>query len=385
MPNCKQCPKFLLFVLWIVLTGGILAIIGLFFISGNGRQAFAVIVDAGSTSSKISVITWRDWPFRTNEWVEEINYTIVEPGISAYAEDPEEASDRLVPVLQQVLSNHVPALESAKTSLYLAATAGMRLLDLNNPLKSAEIVESLRQTLPNIGAVVHNVFSDIRIISGSTEGRYGWVAANYLDRKLGDPSGLPPESGDKMSGMLDLGGASTQIAFVPEEGRPAPHISSINLFGATYDVYSYSFLCFGKEAFTRRYLARRIALTSNVSSDLPRTVTLVGTGQHTECREEVARLFPSKACSHNSCSFMNVSQPSPRGKFFAFSGFYYPIHFYKFPTGGSNLTRNQVHQAVDMFCQRNWSEVHDFFCQIGLRIILTYGLRNRQIIGSIRF
>nr|VZI11962.1 unnamed protein product [Spirometra erinaceieuropaei] len=169
---------------------------------------FAVIVDAGSTSSKISVITWRDWPFRTNEWVEEINHTIVEPGISAYAEDPKEASDRLVPILKQTLEYNVPALEGSKTSLYLAATAGMRLLDLNNPLKSAEIMESLRQTLPNIGAVVHNVFSDIRIISGSTEGRYGWVAANYLDRKLGDPSGLSPESGDKMSGMLDLGGAS---------------------------------------------------------------------------------------------------------------------------------------------------------------------------------
>ncbi|VDK77587.1 unnamed protein product [Dibothriocephalus latus] len=220
-------------------------------------------------------------------------------------------------------------------------------------MKAIKIMDSLRQTLPNLNATVHNIFSDIRIISGNTEGRYGWVAANYLDKKLGDPSGSPPESEDEMMGMLDLGGASTQIAFVPANGQPAPHTLSLNLFGATYDVYSYSFLCFGKEAFIARYLAMRIAQTANITEGkIYSPCHLAGYQEKIDTGEIFA---PPCVTTEVAEELTGLEIVPPE----AFSGFAYAIEFFEFPTGGSNLTRTQVKQAVDLFCQRKWSEVCD--------------------------
>ena len=35
---------------------------------------YVVMIDAGSTSSKFSVYEWPDWPWRTNGFVDEIEY-----------------------------------------------------------------------------------------------------------------------------------------------------------------------------------------------------------------------------------------------------------------------------------------------------------------------
>ncbi|VDP84683.1 unnamed protein product [Echinostoma caproni] len=57
-------------------------------------------------------------------------------------------------------------------------------------------------------------------------------------------------------GSLDLGGASTQIAFVSNSKPPSLATSidfhMLRLFGRDYDVYSHSFLCYGKNEFEKR-------------------------------------------------------------------------------------------------------------------------------------
>ena len=72
-------------------------------------------------------------------------------------------------------------------------------------------------------------------------------------------------NGDQTLGALDLGGASTQITFVPEKTDPAPHTSTRNLFGKSFTLYSYSYLCYGKSAAENRIWAEIIrANFSNV-------------------------------------------------------------------------------------------------------------------------
>ncbi|KAL7061885.1 hypothetical protein AAHC03_0597 [Spirometra sp. Aus1] len=397
--STKKALIILLSVLLALLLIGITIIVVLFVVANNVGYAYALMIDAGSTSSKVSVLKWLDYPFRKNGWVEQVNYTVKEPGISAYGDNPPQAGQELFPVLHSMLQQNVPANKRKSTSLYLAATAGMRLLDINEPLKSDAILQDLRQKLPHVGATVHNIFSDIRIISGSTEGRYGWVAANYLDKKLGDPEGTPPKPADETVGMLDLGGASTQIAFVPTKDVPAQHTMPISMFGQSYNLYSYSFLCYGKGANGQRYIAQIISEAKNLNTvmspchlrgyekmvdtatiftapcvtskfaeqligsqinppaNMPPQVKIVGEGDPVKCSREVNKLFPSKGCTHETCSFNNVYQPPVRGKFFAFSGFYFPIEFLKFPTGGKNLTRSQVRNAVDAYCRKSWTEV----------------------------
>lgn len=58
-------------------------------------------------------------------------------------------------------------------------------------------------------------------------------------------------------GALDLGGASTQVSYIPadEAAIPSNFAAEVALFGDTYTTYSRSYLCFGMDEATRRILA----------------------------------------------------------------------------------------------------------------------------------
>ena len=94
----------------------------------------------------------------------------------------------------------VPESARATTRLLAQATAGMRLL---TPAQQEPIWASLRSRLS--GSPFSFVDADAWTISGNYEGLYGFLAASYLAKV---PFG-------SAFGYLDLGGASTQIAFVP--------------------------------------------------------------------------------------------------------------------------------------------------------------------------
>ena len=56
------------------------------------------------------------------------------------------------------------------------------------------------------------------------------------------------------SGALDLGGASTQITFVPQNKSLAT--KHFKLYGKDYPVYTKSYLCYGLTEIYRRFLAQ---------------------------------------------------------------------------------------------------------------------------------
>lgn len=61
-------------------------------------------------------------------------------------------------------------------------------------------------------------------------------------------------------GALDLGGASTQITFVPQnETIESPQNALyFRLYGKDYSVYTHSFLCYGKDQALLQKLAKDI-------------------------------------------------------------------------------------------------------------------------------
>lgn len=67
-----------------------------------------------------------------------------------------------------------------------------------------------------------------------------------------------PEDGT-LVGALDLGGASTQISFVPQ-GPILDQSTQVTfrLYGANYSVYTHSYLCFGRDQILRRLLAELV-------------------------------------------------------------------------------------------------------------------------------
>ncbi|KAG5378613.1 hypothetical protein IGI04_026455 [Brassica rapa subsp. trilocularis] len=78
------------------------------------------------------------------------------------------------------------------------------------------------------------------VISGSDEGIYAWVIANYaLDSLGGDPL--------QTTGIVELGGASAQVAFVSSEVVPPEFSRTISYGGVAYKIYSHSFLHYGQD------------------------------------------------------------------------------------------------------------------------------------------
>ncbi|XP_045304156.1 ectonucleoside triphosphate diphosphohydrolase 5 isoform X4 [Leopardus geoffroyi] len=86
----------------------------------------------------------------------------------------------------------------------------------------------------------------VSIMDGSYEGILAWVTVNFLTGQLHGRS-------RETVGTLDLGGASTQITFLPQfkktlEQTPRGYLTSFEMFNSTYKLYTHSYLGFGLKA-----------------------------------------------------------------------------------------------------------------------------------------
>ncbi|XP_073860711.1 ectonucleoside triphosphate diphosphohydrolase 6 isoform X8 [Macaca fascicularis] len=80
-------------------------------------------------------------------------------------------------------------------------------------------------------------------MNGTDEGVSAWITVNFLTGSLKTPGG-------SSVGMLDLGGGSTQIAFLPRvegtlQASPPGYLTALRMFNRTYKLYSYSYLGLG--------------------------------------------------------------------------------------------------------------------------------------------
>ncbi|XP_044292126.1 ectonucleoside triphosphate diphosphohydrolase 1 isoform X3 [Varanus komodoensis] len=279
----------------------------------------------------------------------------------------------------------VPQGKHAETPVYLGATAGMRLLRLENGDVAQKVLSAVEATL----RLYPFRFQGARILSGEEEGAYGWITLNYL---LGNfkqsiwPKFLPRSFFSSGTvGALDLGGASTQITFVPAQDKIESPADMVNflLYGKNYTVYTHSFLCYGKDQALRLKLLNDIlGSTTNVSQDpcfqpgYKRTLNILdlstnpctatnstlpsyselqirGAGDYERCLESIEKIFNTVDCPYSSCSFNGVFLPQVSGEFGAFSAFYYVMNFL-------NMTKEPMDKVVEtlkIFCSKSWDRV----------------------------
>lgn len=126
----------------------------------------------------------------------------------------------------------------ASTPIRVYATAGMRSLAETDPDRAAQIHADVEAKLRERGYVD----VDARTIVGVEEARWAWIAANVGNDGLVDAS----------VGILELGGSSTQVAFVPD--GPAAATETLTLDGRSWPLFAVSYLhCGANDA--RRDLA----------------------------------------------------------------------------------------------------------------------------------
>jgi apyrase len=203
-------------------------------------DTFAVVIDAGSTGSRVHVFRFGHAGGDSNgaPELEDDTFEAVKPGLSAYAGDPAAAAASLKPLLQKALDT-VPAHLHARTSLIVGATAGLRLL----PGGQADaILDGVRALLKTDYPFSVDPAAGVTILDGADEGAFAWLTLNYLLGHLGkDPASTVA--------AIDLGGGSVQHAYALAPGTasaaPPGYVRALAAPGRAYDVYVHSYLGYG--------------------------------------------------------------------------------------------------------------------------------------------
>ncbi|KII88173.1 hypothetical protein PLICRDRAFT_110398 [Plicaturopsis crispa FD-325 SS-3] len=381
-------------------------------------RRFGIVIDAGSSGSRLQIYSWKDPRSVSLKEHSELRHTLpkvetgarsgeewsskVEPGLSTFASDPEGVAAYLAPLLEHA-RNQVPPSLQRETPLFLLATAGMRLL---SPSQQSEVLHSACQFLR-----LHSYFrvddasaagpcgSSVRIITGEEEGLFGWIAVNYL------MDGFSGDSSNRTTyGFLDMGGASTQIAFEPSPAEREKSPGSLKdvrlrLLGGdeiSHQVFVTTWLGYGTNQARERYVGQAInAYEETRATDAPhgsstegelvpdpclpkdlritespvyedsatahnrKSHTLLGTGSFEQCLQKTAPLLNKHApCLDAPCLFDGVHVPPidfSVSHFIGISEYWYSSE-HVFGLGGP-YDFAQYERAASGFCSREWDSI----------------------------
>lgn len=275
----------------------------------------------------------------------------VEPGLAAHKAEPAKAGESITALLGAdggVLKT-VPEKCRASTPTAVMATAGMRMLEGEEGGEAAA-----RAIYDSVTAALKAAGLDARFagtISGQQEALYAWISANHA---LGNLAGDKPTVG-----ALDLGGASTQIAFVPADPAGAPTLTA--RFGdRSFAVYAQSYLGYGQDL-ARTHLS--------VPACDPKGLDK-GTGKYAQCVSKLDAVAKPKTCPGGTCGLsqpgdkarVGVAQPAiPAGmKFYATSVYYYARKFFELPEQTTPAALREAAggpKGTAGFCGTKWADL----------------------------
>lgn len=184
----------------------------------------------------------------------------IRPGIATLAGE-KKAIQGHIKELVEFAEKVVPKSQRARTPLFLHATGGVRLLKKKQ--QHALLTTACEWTQKHSQFLVPDCETHFNAISGQVEGIFGWVALNYLIGGIDDPTSHDHGKDHYTYGFLDMGGASTQIAFIPnttEVDRHKPDLFKVRLTAfdeeddQLNDVFSESFQGLGVNEARRSFL-----------------------------------------------------------------------------------------------------------------------------------
>ncbi|KAI0707728.1 nucleoside phosphatase family-domain-containing protein [Earliella scabrosa] len=235
--------------------------------------------------------------------------------------------------------------------------------------------------------------SSVRIITGEEEGYFGWIAINYLmDGFVGSDGSHPT------FGFLDMGGASTQIAFEPsiQEQERAKNLMDVRLrlldgHDITHKIFVTTWLGYGTNQARERYVGQLIneyEANRTLSTDpeehisdpcLPKDLMItntpvqpdsasthaktphvfVGTGSWEQCLQKTLPLLNKDApCPDSHCLFNGVYVPPidfSASRFIGVSEYWYSTE-QSFGLGGP-YDFVQYERAASEFCAQDWQHI----------------------------
>ena len=293
---------------------------------------YSIVIDAGSKGSRLVIFKWQPETTLPRKRIQ-IPITVgsksVNPGLAGSALDPGSVKGPLKELIDFAVETLKPLAKAHHLiPLYLKATAGMRDL---TPKARDDVMGTTVGFLSNYSPFDFKP-SHALVISGEEEGAYAWLAVNALKEVLGT------DQGESTVGVIDVGGASVQLSFIPEKSHYVlQNCYPVTLTDqSTYRLYSKSYLHYGIVEANRRLASSIITenilkvdsvsvienacyyMGMNFSPDfatrkyqIPISVSMTGTGDFARCVDELKKLFSKEGtqCWVRDCTFDGVYQP----------------------------------------------------------------------------
>ncbi|KAL2755235.1 hypothetical protein ACRALDRAFT_2042984 [Sodiomyces alcalophilus JCM 7366] len=361
---------------------------------------YGVVFDAGSSGTRMYIYKWED-PAKVTQHatLEELrrlpaikleSSEKIRPGVSSFASVPETIGSDHLRFLVELALVKVPHDKVPDTPVYIMATAGMRLLPAGR--RQGLLLAMCSYLRDSTSFSLPDCSTNVQVISGETEGLYGWLAVNYLLGLFDYQDDLDNHNGHHTYGFLDMGGASAQIAFVPNATEAEKHAEDLKLIRlrnidgtiSEYKVFTASWLGYGANQARKRYIDKLLdaydrpvgfdvldpcmpsGLRTTLNNEsLPRTVpntefTLVGTGNFSGCLAKTEPLLRKDApCIDEPCLLNGEHVPLidfSINRFVGVSEYWHTTHGV---FGGKHEAYKPVtyQQRVLDFCSRSWDEV----------------------------
>jgi len=299
---------------------------------------YYLIADAGSTGTRLHFFKYNN--DKNMPLIEEMFSEKNTIPLASFSDEPEKAYDSIDPMLKnavkKIQNNHI----QTPVSISILGTAGMRLLTSEQQQKIYENIKT------KIIAQYHDelIARDIQTISGKMEGIYDWLDVNYLLKNF--------QNNTPTSGSIDMGGASTQIAFATDKSSKSIDEVSLKINKVDYIIFSKSFLGLGLDQ-------ARESMNSdeNAGYCYPKnfnTKTRKGNFDLASCSVIYNQVIDNYHI--NQLNLPTYKIPS----FVAFSGAYYTYHF--FGTDPSIPDQDTLEQTIiQPICSNTWETLKEAY------------------------
>lgn len=308
-------------------------------VSYAAESHYAIIVDAGSTGSRIHLYKHNN--DKNLPDIQDIFNKKSDTPLASYAAHPESASESLIPLINDVITKLQDENVNEKVPLHLLGTAGMRLLTLE---QQDAIYDSVRNTIQTQYKTL--IPEEIHTISGKMEGLYDWLGVNYLTDSF--------KNNKPTAGTIDVGGGSIQIAFATNNKLKSPvDETSVHINGHDYVVFSKSFLGLGLDM-ARDSMHTDAHAANCYPKNAPYLQQKSGQFNLVNCRSVYHQLIESYQIEKQVPSVYKVSS------FIAFSGAYHTYHFFGVdPNPPDQETLEQ--SKLNPICGHSWSVLKEAY------------------------
>lgn len=394
--------------------------------STQGPLSYAIMGDMGSSGSRVYVYSYRSsshsikcatgrmGEFEGLSLIDDFEAIIKpksanekKPGIDSIAKPPFDATEYFSGLLN-FAKQLVPQEQHSTTPFFIYATAGLRVIaekngerifddddfDENHILDDDDEdfgVGVVAHTLDGVRRAIHAspfYFKDshVRVLKGEEEAMFDWISLqqmlhnseeNLITRnndislytgRLSSDSAYP-------FGIIDTGGASSQIAYLPSHMNEG-NVKTDVLGGIDTNIIARSFLGYGmyesrstvEGNVIQRCIDNPNCDTNNIvnpcfswnntqhNSYKGKKYEIHGGGDFDACYEEVLNIFDLPECDGGSpCGIHGIPLPQPRPgtKFLAIDNVNRAAEFY-LQQGPSSLETFEI--EVKKFCATEWNE-----------------------------